>query len=206
MKIGLPLQSAEDQTRTTMMKWITHLLEVATLVCEVVIAEEDVKQMKKSVVRKRISKLRAQRLIILIGDDSISTNCHARHKNMGHWKTVNIYPFFINIRKFHIFCLRCVSRNRCSPPRRRQEDLDASNSVRSGGNNCGNIWIHITLHNWKKLIYDKSYIENLSSSPALCFTDVPIFGEDYHCNVDEQKQTSSDSKTAINVGQRSGNI
>ena len=57
-----------------------------------------------------------------------------------------------------------------------------------------------------KLIYDKSYIENLSSSPALYFTDVPIFGEDYHCNVDEQKQTSSDSKAAINVGQRSGNI
>ena len=84
MKIGLPLQCAEDQTRTTMMKLMTHLLEVATLVCEVVIAEEDVKQMKKSVVRKRISKLRAQRLIILIGDDSISTNCHARHKNMGH--------------------------------------------------------------------------------------------------------------------------
>ena len=63
-----------------------------------------------------------------------------------------------------------------------------------------------------KLIYDKSYIVNPSflnhkrSSPALCVTDVPIFGEDYHCNVDEQKQTSSDSKTAINVGQRSGNI
>ena len=80
MIIGLPLHSAEVQTRTTVMKLMTHLLEVVTLVCEMVIAEEDVKQMRKSVVRKRISKLPAPRLIILIGDVSILTNCHVKQR------------------------------------------------------------------------------------------------------------------------------
>ena len=98
---------------------------------------------------------------------------------------------------------RCVPRNRCSPPRRRQEDIEGGTSVRSTPGKFSSSRNSFNRRKWKTFFNTFHDVKNLFFCVFL--GDDEIFPEDYQCDTEFVRSSKIDIDSySENTGTRSG--